>query len=109
MGSLTFSEMATIAIIVLIVFGPKRLPELARRGGALVARLREASRELRAELQDEYQETLTPLEEVREDLKAAKADLTAAATAVAEDLEAADASPGVVAPRDDDADGDGEV
>lgn len=109
MGSLTFSEMATIAIIVLIVFGPKRLPELARRGGAMVARLRQASRELRDELRDEYQDTLAPLAEVRDDLKAAKADLTAAAAAVAEDLESADTRQGSAAPRENDADGVGEV
>lgn len=89
MGSLTFSEMATIAIIVLIVFGPRRLPELARRAGAMMSRLREATNALREEFREEYQDTLAPLEEVRRDFLAAKDDLTSVARAVGQDLEEA--------------------
>ncbi len=89
MGSLTFSEMATIAIIVLIVFGPRRLPELARRAGAMMSKLRQATNDLREEFRNEYQETLAPLEEVRRDFQAAKDDLTSVARAVGQDLEEA--------------------
>ena len=89
MGSLTFSELLTIAIIVLIVFGPTRLPELSRKAGAMLSRVREATRDIRTELTEEYKDAIAPLEEVREDLKAARDDLTAAARAVSEDLNAA--------------------
>jgi sec-independent protein translocase protein TatB len=89
MGSLTFSEIATIAVIVLIVFGPKRLPELARRAGVLMSKVTAATRELREELREEYQDTLAPLEEVRRDLEAARREVTEAAKEVGADLEAA--------------------
>lgn len=88
MGSLTFSEMATIAVIVLIVFGPRRLPELARRAGVIMSKVREATRALRDEFEKDYRETVAPLEDVRRDFQAAKDDLSAAARAVGDDLEA---------------------
>lgn len=45
MGSLGFSEMLVVAVIALLVFGPERLPELARNAGKAVAKFRsEASR-----------------------------------------------------------------
>lgn len=99
MGSLTFSEMATIAIIVLIVFGPRRLPELARRAGVMLSRVREATSEIREELKEEFDGTVGPLEDVRADLRAARDDVTDVARAVGRDLEAAGEDPTV----DDDA------
>ena len=76
MGSFTFSEMATIAVIVLIVFGPKRLPELARRAGSMLARFREATREIRDELTGEYAEVVAPLKDLRDELKETRTELT---------------------------------
>lgn len=102
MGSLTFSEMATIAVIVLIVFGPKRLPELARRAGAFMTKVRDATRAMRDEFQAEYEQTIAPLEEVRRDLEAARRDVADAAKAVGDDLEAvADISEPPRAPPDE--------
>ena len=87
MGSLTFSEMATIAVILLIVFGPRRLPEIARRAGAITSRLRDAARDLREEFGEEYADTVAPLEEVRRDLRAARDDVTEVARAMSDDIE----------------------
>ncbi len=89
MGSLTFSEMATIAVIVLIVFGPRRLPEIARRAGAITSRLRDSVRDLRDEFREEYAETVAPLEDVRSDLQAARDDVTEVAKAIGNDIERA--------------------
>ena len=45
MGSLGFSEMLVVVVIALLVFGPDRLPELARNAGKAMARFRsEASK-----------------------------------------------------------------
>ena len=89
MGSFTFSEMATIAVIVLIVFGPQRLPELARRAGSMLARVREATREIREELTDEYEEVVAPLQNLRDEMKETRTELTSeyqAAVAPLKDL-----------------------
>jgi sec-independent protein translocase protein TatB len=87
MGSLSWSEIVTIVLAILIVFGPKRLPELARRAGQLTAKARSAARALRDEFQAEYGDTVAPLRDVRDDLRAAREDLRSAATSAATDLE----------------------
>ncbi len=50
MGSLGFSEMAVVALIALLVFGPDRLPELARQAGKALARFRQETSRSVAEL-----------------------------------------------------------
>ncbi|MFP5309523.1 MAG: Sec-independent protein translocase protein TatB [Actinomycetes bacterium] len=41
MGNLGVSELLVIALLALLVFGPERLPELARNAGKALARFRE--------------------------------------------------------------------
>ena len=50
MGSLGFSEIAVVALIALLVFGPDRLPELARQAGKALARFRQETSKSVAEL-----------------------------------------------------------
>ena len=40
MGNFGFAEMLVIAVIALLVFGPDRLPELARNAGRAMSRFR---------------------------------------------------------------------
>lgn len=40
MGNLGLVEILVIAVLALLVFGPERLPELARQAGQLIARFR---------------------------------------------------------------------
>lgn len=47
---LGYSEIALIMVIALIVFGPRRLPELMRTVGKLMGQLRRASDDLRREV-----------------------------------------------------------
>ncbi len=47
MGNFGVSEMLVIAVVALLVFGPERLPELARQAGKAIARFRsETSRSI---------------------------------------------------------------
>ena len=52
------SEMAVIALVAVLVFGPDKLPEFARQAGRFLRRLRDfatsARDELRTELGPEY-------------------------------------------------------
>lgn len=41
MGNLGLTELLVVAVLALLVFGPDRLPELARQAGKLIARFRE--------------------------------------------------------------------
>jgi TatA/E family protein of Tat protein translocase len=53
-------EMLLIAVVALLVFGPKRLPELARQMGKGLAEFRRASSDLRRSFDLELDPTRTP-------------------------------------------------
>ncbi len=50
MGHLGIGEIALIAIIVLVLFGAKRLPELARSAGSSIREFKEALNETKDEI-----------------------------------------------------------
>lgn len=56
MGPLGVPELIIIFIIALLVFGPKRLPELGRTVGKAMAEFRRASNELKTVVEDEVRE-----------------------------------------------------
>ena len=65
MFSVSPAEIITIVVVALVVFGPRRLPEIARRVGRVARDLKGAADELRADFEKEYEETLAPLDEAR--------------------------------------------
>ena len=66
--SVSPAEIVTIAVVALLVFGPRRLPEIARQAGRLLRQVRTAAGELKEGLEAEYQEALEPLEDVRREM-----------------------------------------
>jgi sec-independent protein translocase protein TatA len=52
-GSLGMPELVIIFVIALIVFGPRKLPELGKSLGKSLAEFKRASNELRSTLDDE--------------------------------------------------------
>jgi sec-independent protein translocase protein TatB len=64
-------EIIIILLLALVVLGPRRLPELARKLGEWTAELRSAARDLRRGLEAEVAE----IKEAGEDLKAPIDDL----------------------------------
>jgi TatA/E family protein of Tat protein translocase len=53
MGSLGVPEMIVIFVVALIVFGPKKLPELGKSLGKGLAEFRRASNELKSTIEEE--------------------------------------------------------
>ncbi len=49
----SFADSAVIFVLALILFGPKKLPQLARQLGKLMAEFRRASNEFRMQMEDE--------------------------------------------------------
>src|SRR5216110_1657928 len=66
-GSLGMSELVIILGIALIIFGPRKLPELGRSLGKSISEFKRASNELRSTLEEEIR---------TEDQRAAKAAQT---------------------------------
>ena len=48
-----FSEMIFIGVLALLLFGPKRLPEMARTLGKLMAEFKKASNQFQGQFQEE--------------------------------------------------------
>ncbi len=82
MGSLGTGELVVIAFVALIVFGPKRLPEIARKAGELLAKAREATRSVTTALDGEYDELTAPLQTLKADYDATLRDIKSAAASV---------------------------
>lgn len=53
MGSIGFPEVLVILVVALIIFGPRKLPELGRSLGRSINEFKRASNELRSTLDDE--------------------------------------------------------
>ena len=72
-GSLGMPELIVIFVIALIVFGPRKLPELGRSLGRGIAEFKKATNELQSSLEEEIR-----VEEHRLDASRATAPVPAA-------------------------------
>lgn len=75
-------EIFVILLVALVVLGPQRLPELARKVGGWTAELRKAARDLRTGLEAEVgdlrgiqEEFRAPMKEVTQVMKDASGDM----------------------------------
>lgn len=64
-------EIAVIMLLALVLFGPRRLPELARKAGDLIRELRRTTDEFRSGLEREYEEVVNPIKEMGEEARRA--------------------------------------
>ncbi|MDH3261125.1 MAG: Sec-independent protein translocase protein TatB [Acidimicrobiia bacterium] len=85
--SISFTELITILLIALVVFGPQRLPELARKAGTWAREIRKTAAEFRRGLDQEVSDLKKPFEEVKADLDKAREDLKAAGNEVKKSVE----------------------
>jgi len=56
MGSLGTTEIIIIAIIILVLFGAKRIPDLAKGLGQGIKEFRKASNDIKKEIEDSSQD-----------------------------------------------------
>jgi sec-independent protein translocase protein TatA len=89
-GSIGMPELIVIFVIALIVFGPKKLPDLGKSLGKSIAEFKRASNELRNTLEEEVR-----LEERKAAIAAAPAASVSTATPIdtPSDLSAAQTVP----------------
>jgi sec-independent protein translocase protein TatA len=87
-GSIGMPEMIVIGVIALLIFGPRKLPELGKSLGKSIAEFKRASNELKNTLEDEIRS-----EELQAARKSAEVPPSAAATAAGDAAAAAHAEP----------------
>src|ERR1700741_3540441 len=84
LGSIGMPELIIIFVIALIIFGPRKLPELGRSLGKSLAEFKRASNELKSTLEEEIR-----IEEQQRTTETTKAAAPAAAPTVVPDAAAA--------------------
>ena len=75
MGQLGFSEMLVIFVVALLVFGPKKLPELGKSLGKGIREFRKATDELKSTWDEQVRDIQAPLNDVKKDLNNMGQDL----------------------------------
>jgi len=66
--NLGFPELVVIFVIALLVFGPRKLPELGRSLGKSLAEFKKATNELKKTWEEEVKTEDTELKEIQRDL-----------------------------------------
>jgi sec-independent protein translocase protein TatA len=61
LGPVHIVEVLIILVVVLIIFGPKRLPEMARGLGQSVREFRKSVREMKSDFEEETAAKPTPV------------------------------------------------
>ena len=77
MGQLGFQELLIIFVIALLVFGPKKLPELGKSLGKGLREFKKATEDLKSNWEDQIREVETPIKEAGKDLEQAGHDVQA--------------------------------
>ena len=77
MGPLGWTEMVVIFFVALVVFGPKRLPELGKTLGKGLREFKKASDDLKANWQEQLRDIETPVRKTFEDAKAEVQEVSA--------------------------------
>lgn len=71
-GSLGFSEMAVIFVIVLVFFGPRRFPEIARSMGSAMREFRRSLNQIQRELEEVDPRKDMPGKDILDDIRSGK-------------------------------------
>ncbi len=75
MWNLGFPEIVIIFIVALVIFGPRKLPELGRSLGRGLSEFKKASNELKRTWEDEVESVKHEVEVEKDELKKIQTDL----------------------------------
>ena len=69
MGNLGMPEIMMIMLLALLLFGPKKLPEIGKQVGKALGEFRRASNDLKRSIQDEMDKAQAGLDSISNELK----------------------------------------
>lgn len=72
MGDLSFGEIFVIFLAIVILFGPKKIPQIARELGQGLRKMRGAVDDIKQEI---LKETDEPISEIRDEIEKAKKEI----------------------------------
>ena len=72
MGDLSFEEIFVIFLAIVILFGPKKIPQIARELGQGLRKMRGAVDDIKQEIMKETDE---PISEIRDEIEKAKKEI----------------------------------
>jgi TatA/E family protein of Tat protein translocase len=78
MGQLGFQELIIIFVIALLVFGPKKLPELGKSLGKGLREFKKATEDLKSNWEDQMKEVQEPITETARDIQDTGHEVTSA-------------------------------
>jgi sec-independent protein translocase protein TatA len=76
MPQLGFGEMLVILVIALLVFGPKKLPELGKSLGKGIREFKKATNDLKSNWEDHIREAESSVDDVKQEVKQTIHDAT---------------------------------
>jgi TatA/E family protein of Tat protein translocase len=83
-GSIGPAELILIFVIALLVFGPKKLPEIGRSVGKALREFKKTSDEIKGRIEEEIE--ASELKDIRKDIQSGVDDLRSSVTKVASDI-----------------------
>jgi sec-independent protein translocase protein TatA len=75
MGSLGFPELILIFVVALLVFGPKKLPELGKSLGKGLREFKRATDDLKSNWEDQIKDAENSIKDVKDTVTEATGDL----------------------------------
>jgi Tat protein translocase TatB subunit len=82
MGSLGTGEILVIVLVALIVFGPHRLPEISRKAGEWLGKIRELTRSVTDTIDAEYGDMTKPIKDLKGEYDATMGDMRSIGSSV---------------------------
>ena len=70
MGNLGMPELMMIMLLALLLFGPKKLPEIGKQVGKALGEFKRASNDLKRSIQDEMDKAQAGLDSISSELNA---------------------------------------
>lgn len=83
-GSIGPFELILIFVVALLVFGPKKLPEIGRSVGKALREFKKTSDEIKGRIEEEIE--ASELKDIRKDIRSGVDDLRASVTQVATEI-----------------------